>query len=147
MLQLLKRALPWALIILLTVLSYRQGYNAADAQWKQEVHNEYVNKDTARKETQRELNELSAKYQADYAALEGSTDRIIADLQRDKRGLYVRIKAASGTTGPDGRCLVDGPVELHESTSKALIELTQKADLKERTLQEVIRKLTKQKEK
>lgn len=141
MLEFLKKALPWLLAAALFTFGYNIGYGKADTKWQEEVHNAYVKKDEARRDTQRELAEISDKYQADIAGLEGSTDRIITDLNRDNKRLRVKVKPTSIPSGPDGRCLIDGAVELHETTSRNLIELTTKADLKEKALQDTIRKL------
>lgn len=146
MLEFLRKAAPIVGILAVFIFGWHLGSSSKDHDWKEVVHNEYVKKTEARKATQGSLNEISEKYQEDYAALEGSTDRIIADLRDSNKRLLVRIKNTSGTSGPDGRCIVDGPVELHETTSRRLIEITEKADLKEKALQDTIRKLQ-QKEK
>lgn len=141
MLLFLRKALPWLFAALLFASGWHMGSNSKDAAWKEVVHNEYITRVSATAARQSEVSAVSAKYHDDYAALEGSTDRVIADLRSANQRLWVKVKSTSGTTGPDGRCLVDGPVELHESTARSLIKITERADLKERALQETIRKL------
>lgn len=141
MLNFLKRALPFLVAGLLFTAGWHYGSQAKDSEWKEVIQNEYVTKVKARDDTQAEVNRVSEEYQANLEGLEGSTDRIISDLRNDNKRLQVRIKSTSGTLTGDGRCLVDGPVELHESTARSLIEITQKADLKEKALQDTIRKL------
>ena len=141
MLEFLNKALPWVLAGVLFTAGWNFGSNSKDAEWKEVVHNEYVQKSEARKVTQAEVSEVSLKYQEDYAALEGSTDRIIDDLSRTNKRLLVKTKPSSGTLTSDGRCLSTSTVELHESTAKSLISITQKADLKEKALIDTIKKL------
>ncbi|CAK6596775.1 Rz-like spanin [Klebsiella phage vB_Kpl_K35PH164C3] len=141
MLEFTKRIVPYLVAIMVFAFGWHLGSQSTDAKWKEVVQNEYVKKQTARAETQKAIDAVSAKYQADLEGLEGSTDRIIADLRSDNKRLRVRVKPTSVASGPDGRCLVDGSVELHEATARSLIAITQKADLKEKALQDTIRKL------
>lgn len=141
MLEFTKRIVPYLVAIMVFAFGWHLGSQSTDAKWKEVVQNEYVKKQTARAETQKAIDAVSAKYQADLEGLEGSTDRIIADLRSDNKRLRVRVKPTSVPAGPDGRCIVDGSVELHEATSRSLIAITQKADLKEKALQDTIRKL------
>lgn len=141
MLEFLKKALPFLLAGLIYTAGFYSGSVSKDTEWKEVIHNEYIQKSEARADTQRAVNEVSAKYQADLEGLEGSTDRIIADLRSDNKRLRVSIKPTTGQLQGDGRCLVDGSVELHEATARSLITITQKADLKEKALQDTIRKL------
>lgn len=143
MLELTKRVVPWLLAAMVFAFGWHFGSSSTDAKWKEVVNNEYVTKVEHTAKVQSELNEVSRKYQEDYAALEGSTDRVIADLRDSNVRLRVKVKPTSVASGPDGRCLVDGEVELHEATARRLIEITQKADLKEQALQDTIRKLQK----
>ena len=139
--EILRRVIPWLLLAGLCAFCWNLGYKASDAKWTKEVHNEYVKKDEARKDKQAGLDEISEKYQADIAGIEGSTDRIIADLNRDNERLRVKVKPTSGTSGPDGRCVFDGKAELDEATSRRLIGITQKGDAQIEALQATIRKL------
>lgn len=141
MLEFTKRIVPYLVAIMVFAFGWHLGSQSTDAKWKEVIQNEYVSKQTARVQTQAALDEISAKYQADLEGLEGSTDRVIADLRSDNKRLRVQVKPTSVPAGPDGRCLVDGEVELHEATARRLIEITQKADLKEKALQDTIRKL------
>ena len=137
----LRRAIPWVLAVALSAFMWNNGYNTSDAKWTKEVHSEYVKKDEARKSTQAALDEISAKYQSDIEGIEGSTDRIIADLRSDNKRLRVGVKPTSGTAGPDGRCVIDGKAELDEATTRRLVGITQKGDAQIEALQSTIRRL------
>lgn len=141
MLEFLKRAIPWMLAALLFGAGWNLGSNDNEAKWQEVIHNEYVKKQEATKATQREVSEISSKYQSDLDGLEGSTDRIITDLRGSNQRLLVKVKALGGTPSGDGRCLFDGKAELDEATSKRLIGIAQKGDLQIEALQETIRKL------
>lgn len=141
MLDFLKKALPFLLAGLIYTAGFYSGSVSKDTEWKEVVHNEYVQKSEARKDTQREIDAVSAKYQADLEGLEGSTDRVIADLRSDNKRLRVKVQPTSGTSGPDGRCIVDGKAELDEGTAKRLIRITQRGDAQIEALQNTIRKL------
>lgn len=147
MLELLKKALPFLLAVCLFASGWYIGSDRKDSEWKEVVHNEYVTKAEARKDKQASIDKVSAKYQDDLAALQGSTDRIIDDLSRDNKRLRVNVCAPGTARGLNGRCESYVSVELHESTVRSLVEITKKADLKERALQDTIRKMqNKQKE-
>ena len=140
MLQFLRKLIPWVLAGVLFGLGWHLGSDSTDAKWKQEVHNEYVKRVEATASTQRAINEISAKYQEDLAALEGSTDRIISDLRSDNKRLRVRVK----TTGAsDGQCGFepDGRAELDDRDAKRILAVTQKGDAWIRALQDTIREL------
>lgn len=141
MLEITKKLVPWLWTIMVFAFGWHYGSQHTDANWKEVVHNEYVQKQEATQSTQRAVNEISAKYQADLEGLEGSTDRIIADLRSDNKRLRVSIKPTSTTAGPDGRCIFDGKAELDEATARRLIGITKKGDLQIEALQDTIRKL------
>lgn len=140
MLQFLRKLIPWVLAGVLFGLGWHLGSDSMDSKWKQEVHNEYVKRVEATASTQRALNEISAKYQEDLAALEGSTDRIISDLRSDNKRLRVRVKT-TGTS--DGKCGFepDGRAELDDRDAKSIIAVTQRGDAWIRALQDTIREL------
>ena len=147
MLELLKRLAPVIVLVLALSFGMYVGSVTKDNEWKEEVHNEYVTKNEARASTQREVDAVSKKYQEDYAALEGSTDGIIDGLSRDNKRLRANACAPGSARGSNGRCESYVSVELHESTVKSLVRITESADLKEKALQDTIRKLqNKQKE-
>lgn len=147
MLELLKRLAPAIVLVLTFSFGMYVGSVTKDNEWKEEVHNEYVTKNEARASTQREVDAVSKKYQEDYAALEGSTDGIIDGLSRDNKRLRANACAPGSARGSNGRCESYVSVELHESTVKSLVRITESADLKEKALQDTIRKLqNKQKE-
>lgn len=141
MLKLLRQAVPW----LVAGLLFCSGYWVADNKWEAKVNDEYITKLEARENqratVQAEIDKVSKDWQDKMSALEGSTDRVIADLNRDNKRLRVKVNA-SGLSEPDySRCFPDGRVELHQETSKRLIRITQEADLKEKALQDTIRRL------
>ena len=147
MLELLKRLAPAIVLVLAFSFGMYVGSVTKDNEWKEEVHNEYVTKNEARASTQREVGAVSKKYQEDYAALEGSTDGVINELSRDNKRLRANACAPGSARGSNGRCESYVSVELHESTVKSLVRITESADLKEKALQDTIRKLqNKQKE-
>lgn len=147
MLELLKRLAPAIVLVLAFSFGMYVGSVTKDNEWKEEVHNEYVTKNEARASTQREVDAVSKKYQEDYAALEGSTDGVIDGLSRDNKRLRANACAPGSARGSNGRCESYVSVELHESTVKSLVRITESADLKEKALQDTIRKLqNKQKE-
>lgn len=141
MLKLLRQAVPW----LVAGLLFCSGYWVADNKWEAKVSNEYITKleatEQSRRSVQSEVNKVSAEWQDKMSALEGSTDRIIADLNRDNKRLRVKVKTSGLTESDISRCFPDGRVELHPETSKSLIRITQEADLKEKALQDTIRRL------
>lgn len=140
MLQFLRKLVPWVLAGMLFGWGWHLGADSMDAKWKQEVQNEYVKRVEATASTQRALNEISAKYQEDLAALEGSTDRIISDLRSDNKRLLVRVKTAGIS---DGQCGFepDGRAELDDRDAKSILAVTQRGDAWIRALQDTIREL------
>lgn len=141
MLKLLRQAVPW----LVAGLLFCSGYWVADNKWEAKVNNEYITKLEARENqratVQAAIDKVSKDWQDKMSELEGSTDRVISDLNRDNKRLRVKVNT-SGLSEPDySRCFPDGRVELHPETSKRLIRITQEADLKEKALQDTIRRL------
>lgn len=145
MLQFLRKLIPWVLAGVLFGWGWHLGSDSMDSKWKQEIQNEYIKKVEATKRTQREVDEISAKYQEDLAALEGSTDRIISDLRSDNKRLLVRVKTA-GTS--DGQCGFesDGRAELDDRDAKRILAVTQRGDAWIRALQDTIRELQRKRE-
>lgn len=141
MLEFLKKAAPW----LLAAVMFAGGYHTANNKWEAKVNDEYITKLEARENqratVQAEINKVSAEWQDKMSALEGSTDRIIDDLNRDNKWLRVRVNTSGLTKSDVSRCFPNGRVELHPETSKSLIRITQEADLKEKALQDTIRRL------
>lgn len=141
MLELLRKAIPW----LVAGLLFCSGYWVADNKWEAKVSNEYITKLEARENqrvaVQGEIDKVSSEWQDKMSALEGSTDRIIADLNRDNKRLRVKVNTSGLTESDISRCFPNGRVELHPETSKSLIRITQEADLKEKALQDTIRRL------
>lgn len=141
----LKRYAIIAAFALGITLAYNHGYDKANTKWEQEVHNVYVKRVEATASTQRAINEISAKYQEDLAALEGSTDRIISDLRSDNKRLLVRVKT-TGTS--DGKCGFepDGRAELDDRDAKSILAVTQRGDAWIRALQDTIKEMQTKKE-
>lgn len=141
MLKLLRQAVPW----LVAGLLFCSGYWVADNKWEAKVSNEYITKLEARENqraaVQGEINKVSKDWQDKMSALEGSTDRIIADLNRDNKRMRVKVNTSGLTESDISRCFPNGRVELHPETSKSLIRIAQEADLKEKALQDTIRRL------
>lgn len=141
MLKLLRQAVPW----LVAGLLFCSGYWVAGNKWEAKVNNEYITKLEARENqratVQAEIDKVSKDWQDKMSALEGSTDRVINDLNRDNKRLRVKVKTSGLTESDISRCFPNGRVELHPETSKSLIRITQEADLKEKALQETIRRL------
>lgn len=144
MLQFLKRAAPWFFAALLFASGWHMGSNSKDAEWKEVIHNEYVKRTEATRSTQAAVDKISAKYQEDLAALEGSTDRIISDLRSDNKRLRVRVKTTGSTQSQCGR-VPDGRAELDERDAKRILAVTQKGDAWIKALQDTIRELQKEK--
>lgn len=146
MLELLRRALPW----LAAGFLFCSGYWVADNKWEAKVSNEYITKlqaeDRTRTSVQREVSRIAADYQDKMSALEGSTDRIIADLNRDNKRLRIRVQPTSGTVQSDGRCVIDGYAELDERDAKRLIAIGLKGDEWIKALQNTVRAMQQNKE-
>lgn len=145
MLQLLKSAVPWFFAALLFASGWNMGSNSKDAEWKEVIQNEYVQRVEATRSTQAAVDKISAKYQEDIAALEGSTDRIISDLRSDNKRLRVRVKTTGSSQGIS-RCESDGRAELDERDAKRILAVTQKGDAWIKALQDTIRELQKEKQ-
>lgn len=145
MLQFLRTALPWLFAGALFMSGWHMGAKEERQHWNEVIHYEYIKKDEARKDTQAAVSKVSENYQAEIAALEGSTDRVIADLKRDNKRLSVHVKNHScSTSGSTCRCFADGRAELDERDAKRIIGVTQKGDAWIRALQDTIRELQKE---
>lgn len=147
MLKLLRQAVPW----LVAGLLFCSGYWVSDNKWEAKVNNEYITKleatEQSRRSVQSEVNKVSAEWQDKMSELEGSTDRVIADLNRDNKRLRIRIKPTSGTVQTDGRCVIDGYAELDERDAKRLIAIGMKGDEWIKALQKTVRAMQQNKEK
>lgn len=143
MLLFLKRAAPWFLAASLFASGWHIGACSKDAEWKEVIQNEYVQRVEATRSTQAAVDKISAKYQEDLAALEGSTDRIIDDLRSDNKRLRIRVKTTRSAQG-QCRCESDGRAELDERDAKRILGITQKGDAWIKALQDTIRELQKE---
>lgn len=144
MLEFSKRIVPWLWSFMMIAFGWHYGSVSTEAKWKEVIHNEYVQRVEATADTQRAVDKISAKYQADIAALEGSTDRIIDDLRSDNKRLRVRIKTTGSAQGVN-RCEPDGRAELDDRDAKRILAVTQKGDAWIKALQNTIRELQKEK--
>lgn len=144
MLVFLKRAIPWFLAATLFATGWHLGSASKDAEWKQEVLNEYIKKDEANRKTQEAVNKVSRDYQATISEIEGSTDRIINDLRNSNKRLSIRVKTARSSKGNSG-CFPDGRAELDERDAKRILAVTQKGDAWIKALQNTIKELQKEK--
>lgn len=146
MLELLRKALPW----LVAGLLFCSGYWVADTKWEAKVNDEYITKlqaeDRTRASVQREVSRIAKDYQDKMSALEGSTDRIINDLNRDNKRLRIRVKPTSGAAQSDGRCIIDGYADIDERDAKRLIAIGLKGDAWIKALQDTVRALQQDKE-
>lgn len=142
----IERVAPW----LVAGLLFASGYWVADNKWEAKVNEEYTSNLKASEDTrlavQAEVNKVSKRFQDEMSSLEGSTDRIIADLQSDNKRLRIRVKPTSGTTQSDGRCVIDGYAELDERDAKRLIAIGVKGDKWIKALQDTVRALQQDKE-
>lgn len=147
MLQFLRTALPWVFAGALFMSGWHMGAKEANTHWQEEIHNEYIKKTEATRVTQKEVSEISSRFQEEIAALEGSTDRIIDDLNRDNKRLRVRVKNLNATSGRPSGCVSDDYAELDERDAKRIIAVTQKGDAWIKALQDTIRALQKEQHK
>lgn len=141
MLQFLRTALPWVFAGALFMSGWHMGAKEANTHWQEEIRNEYIQKSEARKATQDAVGKVASRYQEEIAALEGSTDRIINDLERNNKRLRIRVKNTCPASGSTSGLQSDGYAELDERDAKRIIAVTQKGDAWIRALQDTIREL------
>ena len=150
MLEFLKRAAPW----LLAAVMFAGGYHTANNKWEAKVNAEYTSNLKASEDTrlavQAEVDKVSKRFQDEMSSLEGSTDRIIADLQSDNKRLRVKVNTSGLTESDVSRCFPNGRVELHpeldERDAKRLIAIGVKGDKWIKALQDTVRALQQDKE-
>lgn len=128
------------------MVSYKLGYDRCNNKWNKRVLNEYITKQEATQKTQEEINKISKDYQEKLSALEGSTDRIISDLNASDRRLRVKLSNTTRQQQDNCGCLTNGKAELDPEFSRRLIRVTQKGDLWIEALQDTIRKMQNQQE-
>lgn len=141
MLDFLKRIAPWLAAIMLYMAGYSLGYDKAETHYKEVMHNEYVTKQIATQRTQQAVAQVSKEYQDTLAGIEGSTDRIIADLRSDNKRLRVKLKPQAGVVRSDGGCESASTGELDESTSRRLIGIAQRGDAQIEALIKTVKEL------
>lgn len=136
-----RKAAPWLAAVMLYMAGYSLGYDKAETQYKEVMHNEYVTKQIATQRTQQAVAQVSKEYQDTLAGIEGSTDRIIADLRSDNKRLRVKLKPQAGVVRSDGGCESASTGELDESTSRRLIGITQRGDAQIEALIKTVKEL------
>lgn len=141
MLDFLKRIAPWLAAIMLYMAGYSLGYDKAETHYKEVMHNEYVTKQIATQRTQQAVARVSKEYQDTLAGIEGSTDRIIADLRSDNKRLRVKLKPQAGVVRSGGGCESASTGELDESTSRRLIGIAQRGDAQIEALIKTVKEL------
>lgn len=141
MLHFFRRLVPLVASALLFGYGWHLGSSYKDSEWKGAIHDEYVKQTEARQATQRAIDEVSAKYQEDIAALEGSTDRVITDLHRDNKRLRIKVKTLNDSSARLCGRESDGRAELDERDAKRILAVTQKGDAWIKALQATIRTL------
>lgn len=141
MLELLKRAVPW----LAAGLLFASGYWVADTKWEAKVNEQYISKleaeRTQRTNVQSAVDRVSKDYQGKIEALEGSTDRIVADLKSDNKRLRLKVDTSGKSADDISRCFPDGYADLDEGDAKRLIAIGVKGDAWIKALQDTIREL------
>ena len=141
MLYFLKKAAPWSVAAMLYTAGYSLGYDKAEFHYKEVMHNEYVTKQIATQRTQQAVAQISEEYKDTLAGIEGSTDRIIADLRSDNKRLRVKLKPQAGVIKSEGECESASTGELDESTSRRLIGITQRGDAQIEALIKTVKEL------
>lgn len=141
MLQFLRSALPWVLAGALFTGGWHLGVNHERSNWKEVVHEQYITQREATQSTQREVSRVSKEYQEEIAALEGSTDRMLADINSSNKRLRVQVRNLTGRAADNGRCEFTGRAELDETTSRRLIGITQKGDAQIKALIKTVKEL------
>lgn len=142
MLKLLRYSAPWIAAGVLFMSGWHYGAKSVHEEWEVTVKNEYIKRTEATEATQRAVDAVSEHYQNELSALEGSTDRVIADLRNDNKRLRIRVKTSSTGTAPSAcGCISDGRAELDERDAKRILAVTQKGDAWIRALQDTIREL------
>lgn len=158
MLNLKTTAIGIALVIGSIIGAYADGYTHGvykEKRKQQEViTNEYIKKTTADIErhnaVQAALDTIARSHSEEIAALEGSTDGIIASLNADNKRLRLRFKTtAVPNTGDSKQCIpsADGRAELNERDAERLISIARKGDLWIKSLQDTVRVLQEEKHK
>lgn len=146
MLELLRRAIPWLVAGLLFV----SGYWVADNKWEAKVSNDYITKleatEQQRRSVQSEVDRVSKDFQDQMSALEGSSDRIVADLQSDNKRLRLKVSTKGRTKEDISRCFPDGYADLDEGDAKRLISIGLKGDAWIKALQDTVRALQQKQE-
>lgn len=138
----------WLLALLITFGLVAGGYWAGahntSNDYERRILNEYITTQQAsenqRSAVQASLDETAKEHQEELAGIEGSTDRIIADLRKSNNGLRVKL-ATSGASEGVSRCEPDGRAELHPATLKGALAVTEQATIRERAYIKIIKKL------
>lgn len=144
MLDILSRNAKFIIVALMlagcTWLGFINGKTHERLKWQEEIQNEYVKKDTANRDAQGKLNDISTDYQKQLRDSERSAADAVTRITANGTRLRVKLNATSAQLRECG-LLADGKAELHRETSEALIRITQDADAHVEALQGTIRTL------
>lgn len=125
---------------------YSKGYHDADLKASHEKAQELLDLNTKQEEeraaTQKALNEVSKNWQAYSAESKAMSQRTIDKLRNDGIGLSVQLADAT-VCNVTGSCrpVPNGRAELHQDTSRFLVEQAQRADEQVKALQQIVRRL------
>lgn len=133
--------LKHTIYVIIFISSFYLGYTICETKWKKEVLNDYITKQEANQKVQEGINKISKEYQEKLQEIEGSTDRVIHDLNVTNRRLWVKVKNSARQQQDYYRCVLNGKAELDPEFSRRLIRITQKGDLWIETLQGTIKQM------
>ncbi|WP_081005982.1 hypothetical protein [Pseudomonas asplenii] len=125
---------------------YSKGHYDATLKASQERAEELIRtnneREVQREETQKALNEISNNWQRYSQESKSVADRTIDRLRSDGIGLSVQLADAT-VCNVTGYCrsVPNGRAELHQDTSRFLIEQANRADEQVKALQQVVRRL------
>ncbi|WAT31179.1 hypothetical protein OZ428_12840 [Pseudomonas sp. GXZC] len=136
---------------LLALGIYSKGWHDRDIKASNEKAQAQIQFNSKREEeraaTQKALNEVSKNWQVYSANSKGMAQRTIDRLRDD--GIRLSVKLADSTVcNVTGSCgpVSNGKAELHQDTSRFLIEQAQRADEQVNALQQIVRRLQGEKE-
>jgi len=143
----LKEFVMWGFLVLVGMgLVYTKGHSDATDSLTIKHQSEQLaaarQLEVERETTQQALADVSKNWQAYLATSTSSADRVLDDLRGRNVGLQVKLAdsiVSCVTSG--GRSVTDGRAELHEDTSRFLIEQAQRADAQVSGLQGTVRAL------
>jgi hypothetical protein len=129
---------------------YLKGYQDAELEASQEKAQELIRlnneREVERVATQKAIGDISKGWQDYLQNREALATRTINGLRSDGIRLSVQLADATvcSVTG-DCRSVPNGRAELHQNTSRFLVEQAQRADTQVNALQQIVRRLQKDK--